>query len=54
MTDVILRRRPLTPDRSDSSDDENMDDDYYLSDPEESFDQRTGENNLVNNKSSMK
>ena len=53
MTDVILRRRPLTPDRSDSSDDENMDDDYYLSDPEESFDQRTGrENNL--DKSSMK
>ena len=54
MTDVILRRRPLTPDRSDSSDDENMDDDYYLSDPEESFDQRTGRENNLDNKSSMK
>jgi len=33
----ILRRRPLTPDRSDSSDEDNMDDDFYLSDQEESF-----------------
>lgn len=31
----MMRSRPLTPDRSDSSDDENLDDDYYLSDQEE-------------------
>ena len=42
MTDVILRRRPLTPDRSDSSDEDNMDDDFYMSDNDEPFDEKTG------------
>ena len=32
---VLMRGRPLTPDRSDSSDEENMDEDFYLSDQEE-------------------
>lgn len=32
---VMMRTRPLTPDRSDSSDEENLDDDFYLSDQEE-------------------
>lgn len=31
----MMRTRTLTPDRSDSSDDENLDDDFYLSDQEE-------------------
>jgi hypothetical protein len=43
MNDVLLRRRPLTPDRSDSSDDDNMDDDFYMSDNEEPFEQRSAE-----------